>query len=227
MSFYQNGILISGVNTLPELTRAQYEALPADKRPEYWVCLDEEYEPSSSGHTIEDNDGAEMPQEDNLQFVGVYTEDDPTNDRTKVNIVRPMTKEQYEALTPAQKKGFIRTTDEPDNPISDFVSRETIRERVVLERYGKYRRLAMRNVTPTSSNGLMATLSEEDRPHQYLTNIVLGVSVSENRALYPCYVNVNPNTGDIQVYYFNSGTTTDLPAPTTMRIYGDIDWLVD
>lgn len=119
MSFYQNGILISGVNTLPELTRAQYEALPADKRPEYWVCLDEEYEPSSSGHTIQDNSGTDMPQEDNLQFVGAYTEDDTTNGKTKVNIVRPMTKEQYEALTPAQKKGFIHTTDEPDNPIMD------------------------------------------------------------------------------------------------------------
>lgn len=53
MSFYQNGILISGVNTLPELTRAQYEALPADKRPEYWVCLDEEYEPSAKQITYD------------------------------------------------------------------------------------------------------------------------------------------------------------------------------
>ena len=225
MSFYQNGILISGVNTLPELTRAQYEALPADKRPEYWVCLDEEYEPASSGHEIEDTNGTEMPQEENLQFVGVYTEDDATNDRTKVNIVRPMTKAQYEALTPAQKKGFIHTIDEPDNPISDFVSRETIRTGVVLERYGKYRRLAMRNVSPTSSNGLMATVPDEDRPHQFSTNIVLGVS--ESNALYPCYTNVNPTTGDIQAYYFTPGTTTDSSAPTTMKIYGDIDWLVD
>lgn len=71
---------------------------------------------SGGGHTIQDNSGTDMPQEDNLQFVGVYTEDDATNNKTKVNIVRPMTKEQYEALTPAQKKGFIRTTDEPDNP---------------------------------------------------------------------------------------------------------------
>lgn len=225
MSFYQNGILISGVNTLPELTRAQYEALPADKHPEYWVCLDEEYEPSSSGHVIENNDGTDMPQEENLQFVGVYTEDDPTNDRTKVNIVREMTSAQMEALTPAQKKGFIRTTDEPDNPISDLVSRETIRTGVVLERYGKYRRLAMRNVSPTSSNGLMATLSEEDRPHQFSTNIVLGVS--QSNALYTCYTTVNPTTGNIQAYYFTSGATTDSPAPTTMKIYGDIDWLVD
>lgn len=71
------------------------------------------------GHTIEDTDATTMPQEENLQFVGVYTEDDATNDRTKVNIVREMTSAQMDALTPAQKKGFIRTTDEPDNPIMD------------------------------------------------------------------------------------------------------------
>ena len=73
----------------------------------------------SSGHTIEDTDGTEMPQEENLQFVGVYTEDDATNDRTKVNIVREMTSTQMQSLTTAQKKGFIRTTDEPDNPLID------------------------------------------------------------------------------------------------------------
>lgn len=64
MSFYQNGILISGVNTLPELTRAQYEALPADKRPEYWVCLDEEYEPSTADEITFDNTGTDLVSEE-------------------------------------------------------------------------------------------------------------------------------------------------------------------
>ena len=179
---------------------------------------------AKQGHIVQDTNGTDMTQRSKVQFVGVYTEDDATNGRTKVNIVREMTSAQMQALTTAQKKGFIRTTDEPDNPISDFVSRETIRTGVVLERYGKYRRLAMRNVSPTSSNGLMTTLSEEDRPHQFSTSIVLGVL---SNTLYPCYTNVNATTGDIQAYYFNSGTTTDSPAPTTMKIYGDIDWLVD
>ena len=62
------------------------------------------------GHTIEDTDATTMPQEENLQFVGVYTEDE-------VNIVREMTSAQMQSLTTAQKKGFIRTTDEPDNPL--------------------------------------------------------------------------------------------------------------
>jgi len=73
------------------------------------------------GHTIEDTNATTMPQEENLQFVGVYTEDDATNDRTKVNIVREMTSAQMQSLTTAQKKGFIHTTDEPDNPYAKSV----------------------------------------------------------------------------------------------------------
>lgn len=74
---------------------------------------------AKQGHIVQDTDGTEMPQEENLQFVGVFTEDDATNDRTKVNIVREMTSTQMQSLTTAQKKGFIRTTDEPDNPLID------------------------------------------------------------------------------------------------------------
>ena len=68
----------------------------------------------SGGHTIEDSSGADLPQEDNLQFVGVYTEDDSANDRTKVNIVRQMTKAAMQALSSAEQEGFIDTTDEDE-----------------------------------------------------------------------------------------------------------------
>ena len=71
----------------------------------------------SGGHTIESTDGTDLPQEDNLQFVGVYTEDDSANDRTKVNIVRQMTKAAMQALSSAEKEGFIDTTDEDDDYI--------------------------------------------------------------------------------------------------------------
>ena len=74
----------------------------------------------SGGHTIEDTSGADLPQEDNLQFVGVYTRDDSVNSRTEVNIVRQMTKAAMQALSSAEKEGFIDTTDEDDDyiPIS-------------------------------------------------------------------------------------------------------------
>ena len=66
--------------------------------------------------TIEDADGTALTQRDTVQFVGVYSEDDPTNHKTKVNIIREMTKAQMDALSTDAKKGVIHTTDEPDNP---------------------------------------------------------------------------------------------------------------
>lgn len=71
---------------------------------------------SGGGHTIENTSGTDMEQRSDLQFVGVYTEDDSANDRTKVNVVRTMTKAQMDALSAAEKVGFIRTSDEADNP---------------------------------------------------------------------------------------------------------------
>lgn len=65
----------------------------------------------SGGHTILDDDGTALSQEDNLQFVGVYSEDDSVNDTTKVNIVREMTQAQYDLLSADEKKGIIHITD--------------------------------------------------------------------------------------------------------------------
>lgn len=44
MALYQDGILISGANKLPQLTLAEYNALPADQRPTYWERLDADYD---------------------------------------------------------------------------------------------------------------------------------------------------------------------------------------
>lgn len=89
----------------------------------------------SGGHVIEDTNGTALTQRADLQFVGVYTEDDSANDRTKVNVVRTMTKAQMDALSSAEKVGFIRTSDEADNPylalapkaisVSDFMTLES------------------------------------------------------------------------------------------------------
>ena len=67
----------------------------------------------SGGHTILNDSGTALTQRDDLQFVGVYSEDDGTNSKTKVNIVREMTKAQFDLLSSAEKKGVIVTTDEP------------------------------------------------------------------------------------------------------------------
>lgn len=67
----------------------------------------------SGGHTILDNDGTALTQRDEMQFVGTYSEDDSTNEITKVNIVREMTKAEFDLLSDDEKKGVIVTTDEP------------------------------------------------------------------------------------------------------------------
>ena len=43
MAYYVNGTLISGANTLPKMTMAEYLALPASERPTYWECTDKDY----------------------------------------------------------------------------------------------------------------------------------------------------------------------------------------
>ena len=45
MALYQNGILISGANTLPQMTLAEYQALPVSERPTYWERTDGNYSP--------------------------------------------------------------------------------------------------------------------------------------------------------------------------------------
>lgn len=65
----------------------------------------------SGGHTILNDGGSALSQEDNLQFVGVYSEDDSVSEKTVVNIVREMTQAQYDLLSADEKKGIIRITD--------------------------------------------------------------------------------------------------------------------
>ena len=67
-----------------------------------------------SGHTILDNDGTALAQEDNLQFKGAYSEDNSTDGITEVNVYREMTKAEYDLLSDDDKQGIIYITDEPD-----------------------------------------------------------------------------------------------------------------
>ena len=68
----------------------------------------------SGGHTILDDNGTALAQEDNLQFVGAFSEDDSTNSATKVNVYREMTRAEFDLLSEDEKAGFIRVTDEAD-----------------------------------------------------------------------------------------------------------------
>lgn len=65
------------------------------------------------GHKILNDSGTTLAQKDNLQFKGVYTQNN--GDNTEVDICRTMTKAQMEALSGEALKGFINTSDEPDS----------------------------------------------------------------------------------------------------------------
>ncbi len=64
------------------------------------------------GHTILDDSGTSLAQEDDLQFKGTYSHDDSTNGKTVVEITREMTQAQYDLLSADEKKGIIRITDD-------------------------------------------------------------------------------------------------------------------
>ena len=63
------------------------------------------------GHTILDDSGTALPQRAGLQFKGAYSEDNSTDGVTEVNIVRNMTKAEFDLLTDNEKKGIINITD--------------------------------------------------------------------------------------------------------------------
>lgn len=65
----------------------------------------------AGGHTIVDNAGIDLAQRTNLQFLGAYSEDNSTDDTTEVNVVREMTKAEFDELTEAEKTGLINITD--------------------------------------------------------------------------------------------------------------------
>lgn len=67
------------------------------------------------GHTIKNDSGTSQTQRDNLQFGGVYTHDDSTNNKTKVDIVREFQSvAEIEALTGEAQKGFQVVQDAED-----------------------------------------------------------------------------------------------------------------
>ena len=75
---------------------------------------------TGNGHTILNDSGISLAQEDNLQFKGTYSHDDSTNGKTIVEVTRSMTRTEFDQLTPAEKKGVISITDESGLPWKDI-----------------------------------------------------------------------------------------------------------
>lgn len=67
---------------------------------------------AGGGHEILDDGGTTLTQRDKMQFVGAYSEDNATDRITEVNVMRTMTRAEYEALPSAEKQGLIYVKDE-------------------------------------------------------------------------------------------------------------------
>lgn len=157
----------------------------------------------SGGHVIEDTNGTTLAQRADLQFVGVYTEDDSANDRTKVNVVRTMTKAQMDALSAAEKVGFIRTSDEADNPyqspsvvfVDDSVtytlpsigSSVDVQKAVSLS---GYRLIGIINVSPNTANVAIGTFAPLNNTNAFMSFINIGNSSQVSQSRNATWTNV-------------------------------------
>ena len=93
---------------IDDQTLSDGQVLKYDSAEDKWVNDDV----GAGGHTIVADDGTDLTQRANLQFIGAYSEDNSVDDTTEVNVVRNMTKAQFDLLTADEKTGFINTTDE-------------------------------------------------------------------------------------------------------------------
>lgn len=101
---------LAGLNDvdIDDQTLSDGQVLKYDSAEDKWINDDV----GAGGHTIVADDGTDLTQRANLQFIGAYSEDNSVDDTTEVNVVRNMTKAQFDLLTADEKTGFINTTDE-------------------------------------------------------------------------------------------------------------------
>ena len=101
---------LAGLNDvdIDDQTLSDGQVLKYDSAEDKWINDDV----GAGGHTIVADDGTDLTQRANLQFIGAYSEDNSGDDTTEVNVVRNMTKAQFDLLTADEKTGFINTTDE-------------------------------------------------------------------------------------------------------------------
>ena len=72
------------------------------------------------GHTILDDEGTSLTQRTELQFKGAYSTDNSTDQVTEVNVVREMTKAEFDLLSSDEKVGIINVTDEEDTADTNY-----------------------------------------------------------------------------------------------------------
>lgn len=101
---------LAGLNDvdIDDQTLSDGQVLKYDSAEDKWINDDE----GAGGHTIVSDDGTDLTQRAKLQFIGAYSEDNSVDDTTEVNVVRNMTRAQFNQLSADEKTGLINITDE-------------------------------------------------------------------------------------------------------------------
>lgn len=86
---------------IDDQTLSDGQVLKYDSVEEKWVNDDV----GAGGHTIVADDGTDLTQRANLQFIGAYSEDNSVDDTTEVNVVRSMTK--HSSISYLQAKRLV------------------------------------------------------------------------------------------------------------------------
>lgn len=96
---------------IDDQTLSDGQVLKYDSVENKWVNDDV----GAGGHTIVADDGTDLTQRSKLQFIGAYSEDNSVDDTTEVNVVRNMTRAQFNQLSADEKTGLINISDESLN----------------------------------------------------------------------------------------------------------------
>ena len=101
---------LAGLNDvdIDDQTLSDGQVLKYDSAEDKWINDDE----GAGGHTIVSDDGTDLAQRAKLQFIGAYSEDNSVDDTTEVNVVRNMTRAQFNQLSADEKTGLINISDE-------------------------------------------------------------------------------------------------------------------
>lgn len=168
------------------------------------------------GHTIKNDSGTSLTQRDNLKFVGVYTSDDSTNNKTDVQIVREFQSvSEIDALTGEAAKGFqhIPDTVYRGRTASDIgfdktgTSFNSTRVQDVLEEVDtRLKPRVVKNIPANSYNTYALALAELETYFNTLTNLEKATSYITRADNVKANINVindktfscvNINTGNL------------------------------
>lgn len=150
------------------------------------------------GHKILNDSGSTLTQKDNLQFKGVYTQNN--GDNTEVDISRTMTKAQMEALSGEALKGFIQTSDEPDSlPLTAewvaYDSNTSVKEKID-EIFSELKLTSLVNLSVNLTSNYF---------------IIAGITNEQNQDGIHVYISTSSSSAKkIIVYKRENGTTTEL-----------------